>query len=89
MLHVYALVSVLVCTFISVGSNNLEETFPHHNWILVVSIQILVTSSWTIKIPSIYQFVTTPRSLPEGLDNEEVKCFSLHVYFTIIIIPNY
>ena len=55
-----------------IGKKNLEENFPHHNWILILSLQFVITTMWSVFTPSIYQFITTPRSPPEDSENEEV-----------------
>ena len=43
-----------------------EEDFPHWNWVLVLSIQLLVSTNYSIVTPSLYQFITTPNSPPEA-----------------------
>ena len=54
-------------------SRSFEEDFPHHNWFIVVLVLPFVSNTGYLMLtPSIYQFVTTSRSLPEELENTEV-----------------
>ena len=54
-------------------SRSFEEDFPHHNWFIVVLVLPFVSNTGYLMLtPSIYQFVTTPRSFPEELENTEV-----------------
>ena len=51
----------------------MEEHFPQHNWpILIVLLQIIRCSSFVMFMPSIYQFITSPRELPEEVEDNEV-----------------
>ena len=50
----------------------MEERIPHKNWVLVLLLQTVASTTWSIQTPSIYQFITTPHSIPEELENEEV-----------------
>ena len=77
-------------------SRSFEEDFPHHNWFIVVLVLPFVFNvGYVILTPSIYQFVTTPRSLPEELENGEVCSSKLYTHqaynYTHIRqhIPNY
>jgi MFS family permease len=44
-----------------------EKWFPYHNWILVLSLQLVLSTIWAVITPSIYQYITTPQSLPAEL----------------------
>ena len=47
----------------------MEEHFPHHNWLIAIFLLLTVGSVGHIMFtPSIYQFVTTPRSRPPSGD---------------------
>ena len=62
-------------------SRSFEEDFPHHNWFIVVLVLPFVFNvGYVILTPSIYQFVTTPRSLPEELENGEVCLSKLYTH---------
>ena len=71
----------VVCVF--AGEQNVEKRFPHHNWIVVFSYQLLLSSVWSVYTPSIYQFITTPQSLPDGLS--EVIPLCIYIIDAIII----
>ena len=53
-----------------------EDNFPHQNWAIVLSFQLLISTTVSISGPSIYQFITSPRSLPKQLENIEVSSYS-------------
>ena len=60
-----------------------KEEFPHRNWPIILGLQLLVSTAYFIFTPSIYQFVTTPHSVPEEQAYEEVRaeCGAIiHVY---------
>jgi hypothetical protein len=53
------------------GRRDLEENFPHHNWLISIFVLLIVGYAGHIMFtPSTYQFVTTDRS-PSSDDNEE------------------
>jgi MFS family permease len=53
------------------GTNNLEEHFPHHNWFIVLPLQLLTSITYSIFTPSVHKFITTSTSRPEELKNEQ------------------
>ena len=55
-----------------IGKRSLEEHFPHHNWFIVIAFQLLLSTIFSVMNPSIYQFVTSPSTIPEELKNNEV-----------------
>ena len=67
--------------FTFTGRRNLEEHFPHHNWPICIVILYIVGYVGPIMFtPSIYQFVTTPRSPSSDVSDDEVrKCFCISV----------
>ena len=51
----------------------MEEYFPHHNWLITIFGLFTVGYVGHIMFtPSIYQFVTTPRSAPMDINGDEV-----------------
>ncbi|CAI8018988.1 hypothetical protein GBAR_LOCUS11454 [Geodia barretti] len=50
---------------------NLEESFPHHNMVLVLLFQLLAISAYAILTPSLYKFITTPKTRPDELNCAE------------------
>ena len=62
------------------GKKSLEESFPHHNMVLILLQQLLATCGYSLAIPSLYKFVTTPTKLPDELVCSEV-CFLLMTCF--------
>ena len=76
-LHKYNIMYLIIIAPLSMykgrRSRSFEEDFPHHNWFIVVLVLPFVSNTGYLMLtPSIYQFVTTPRSLPEELENTEV-----------------
>lgn len=73
------------------GRKTLEESFPHHNMVLILLHQLLATCGYSLAIPSLYKFVTTPTKLPDELVCSEV-CFLLMTCFantqTTSILPS-
>ena len=49
------------------GKKSLEESFPHHNLGLVLLFQVTITCAYSLAIPSLYKFITTPTELPDEL----------------------
>ena len=71
------------CLLLFTGRRNMEENFPNHNWI--ISIFVFINISYVGHImftPSIYQFVTTPRSSSSD-DQEEVG--AQLVYYVVVL----
>ncbi|CAI8042429.1 hypothetical protein GBAR_LOCUS23564 [Geodia barretti] len=58
---------------------SLEESFPHHNMVFILLFQLLVTSAYSLAIPSLYKFVTTPTELPDELVCSEVVSMNIAV----------
>jgi MFS family permease len=50
---------------------NLEESFPHHNMVLVLLFQFVASSAYAILTPSLYKFITTPTTRPDELNCAE------------------
>ena len=64
--------SLIISTNIVTGRRSVEEHFPHHNWLITMcTLPIICYVGHIMFTPSIYQFVTTPRSAP---DDDEVQC---------------
>ncbi|CAI8042426.1 hypothetical protein GBAR_LOCUS23563 [Geodia barretti] len=51
------------------SKKSLEESFPHHNMALILLFQLTITSAYSLALPSLYKFITTPAERPE-----EVAC---------------
>ena len=64
--------SIMYVMIISAKRRRKEE-FPHRNWPIILGLQLLVSTAYFIFTPSIYQFVTTPHSVPEEQAYEEVR----------------
>ena len=84
-LHKYNIMYLIIIAPLSMykgrRSRSFEEDFPHHNWFIVVLVLPFVFNvGYVILTPSIYQFVTTPRSLPEELENGEVCLSKLYTH---------
>lgn len=58
-----------------------KEKFPHRNWPIIFGLQLLISTAYFIFTPSVYQFVTTPRSVPEDQANEEVRYLSHQILY--------
>jgi MFS family permease len=58
---------MLLCLHVLAGKRSLEESFPHHNMVLILLFQLLVTFAYSLAIPSLYKFITTPTELPDEL----------------------
>ena len=54
------------------GKRNWDERIPHQNWLTVMGMIMVHNIAYSIPTPSIYQFITTPHSIPKELENEEV-----------------
>ena len=62
---------LLYITF-SLGKRNWDERIPHQNWPIILGLIVVHNTAFSILTPSIYQFITTPRSIPEELKTKEV-----------------
>ena len=51
----------------------MEESFPHHNMVLVLLFELLAISAYAILTPSLYKFITTPKTRPDELNCAEVS----------------
>ena len=60
------------CMYI-VGKKTLEERFPHHNMVIVLLIQLLNGTAYSLVTPFICKFITTPTSRSEELQCEEAS----------------
>ncbi|CAI8018989.1 hypothetical protein GBAR_LOCUS11454, partial [Geodia barretti] len=58
---------------------NLEESFPHHNMVLVLLFQLLAISAYAILTPSLYKFITTPKTRPDELNCAEELRVEFHM----------
>ena len=63
---------------VAIHTGDFEKWFPHHNWILVLSLQLVICSFWSAVAPSIYQFITPPRSLPDELAQVYNDMYYIH-----------
>ena len=73
-----------------VGKKSLEQQFPHHNMVLMVLFQLLLTSAYSMIVPSIYKFITTPTTEPHELACSKVLVTHLnpHHYVSNVISDN-
>ena len=55
------------------GKKSLEESFPHHNMALILLFQLTITSAYSLALPSLYKFITTPAERPEEVACSEVS----------------
>ena len=46
----------------------MEESIPHHNWVITVMLLTLAYAVFIMFTPSIYQFVTTSRNTSEEIE---------------------
>ena len=54
------------------GTGVWEEHFPILNWILVLTMEVMVSTNHIIVVPSLYQFITTSVS-QDGQNTTEVS----------------
>ena len=80
MLHV----SILLC--LTAGPRVWEEDFPHLNWALVLSIQLVVATNYSIVVPSLYQFITTPTSPPEAEVDHNATDVCMYIAINIVML---
>ena len=54
------------------GKVNLEKKIPIGNWPIILGLLLVNNIAYSVVSPSMYQFITSPRSLPKELDNDAV-----------------
>lgn len=63
------------------AKKDVEDYFPYHNIGLIMLFQLMTSAAFSLSIPSLYKFITTPTSQPEELrctDLEVCVCNSFH-----------
>ena len=60
---------LVLCYLYAIGARKWEENFPHLNWAIILSIQLLISSNHGILNPSLYQYITTPKTLAPSEPN--------------------
>ena len=47
---------------VTAETRDLERHFPHHNWAIIFGLTVILNTGYGIFTPSIYQFITTPKT---------------------------
>ena len=71
------------------GIGSKKERLPHGNWAIIQGYLIVGIISSTIISPSMYQFITTPRELPDELLTEvsKVPFLQFNIVTQLIEVP--
>lgn len=53
------------------AKKEIREHFPHTNWPIVLSFQLLISMIFAVSGPSVYQYVTSPKDTSEEQNNDQ------------------